>query len=125
MEISLQIPDGQQVVEKYGNGRFMISDHYHESSVLIRPNLTQKWGVKEFSDVTLQSLQSFIDVADEIEVLIIGCGLRTEFIKPSFRNSLRNKGLIVDAMGTGAACRTYNVLLSEGRNVAAALIAVE
>lgn len=125
MEISLKIPEGKQIIEKYGNGRFMVSDHYHEGSILVLPDLTESWAVQSFSDVSLETLTPFIEKASAIEVLILGCGAKGEFITPTFRNCLKDKGLIVDAMDTGAACRTYNVLLSEGRNVAAALIAVD
>ncbi|WP_085902740.1 Mth938-like domain-containing protein [Kiloniella majae] len=125
MEVSLKIPEGKQVIEKYGNGRFMVSDHYHEGSILVLPDLTEAWSVQHFSEISLETLNPFVEKASEIEVLIIGCGAKGEFITPTFRNSLKEKGLIVDAMDTGAACRTYNVLLSEGRNVAAALIAVD
>ncbi|WP_417429213.1 Mth938-like domain-containing protein [Kiloniella sp.] len=125
MEISLKIPEGKQIIEKYGNGRFMVSDYYHEGSILVLPDLTESWAVETFSDVSLETLTPFVEKASVIEVLILGCGAKGEFITPTFRNSLKDKGLIVDAMDTGAACRTYNVLLSEGRNVAAALIAVD
>jgi len=125
VEVTLQLNDGQQVVEKYGNGRFLISDHYHDGSVLIKSDETVSWAINSFDALTVDSLQPFIDIADQIEVLLIGCGDKAQFIKPSFRDELRKKGLVIDAMDTGAACRTYNVLLSENRNVAAALIAVE
>ncbi|MFD2207489.1 Mth938-like domain-containing protein [Kiloniella antarctica] len=125
MEVTLQLNEGQQVVEKYGNGRFLISNHYHEGSVLIRSEETVSWDVNSFDNLTVESLQPFIVMADQIEVLLIGCGSKTEFIPPKLREELRNKGLVIDAMDTGAACRTYNVLLSENRTVAAALIAVE
>jgi uncharacterized protein len=59
-----------------------------------------------------------------VEVLLLGCGLRLIQPGPAFRAELKALGVVVEPMDTGAACRTYNVLLSEDRRVAAALIAV-
>ena len=59
------------------------------------------------------------------QILLIGCGQGAAMISPALRQALRAAGAVIDAMDTGAACRTYNVLLAEERRVAAALIAVE
>lgn len=59
-----------------------------------------------------------------VKVLLVGCGRRMTLLAPDLRKALRDAGLVVDVMDTGAACRTYNVLLGEKRPVAAALIAV-
>ena len=61
-------------------------------------------------------------VAPAVEFLVIGCGARAMLVPPALRQELRDAGLRLDAMDTGAACRTYNVLLAEDRRVAAALI---
>ena len=58
-------------------------------------------------------------------MVLIGCGARGGFIPPALRDGLKAQGLVCDAMDTGAACRTYNVLLSESRRVAAALLPVD
>ena len=124
MEVSLPIPEGSQIIEKYGDGRFQISGQYHDGSVFVMPEKTRKWQVSDFSELTEESFDSFVELAGEIEVLLVGCGGKVEFLSPAFRQRLRDKGLVIEAMATGAACRTYNVLLSEGRKVAAALIAI-
>ncbi|MGH6796969.1 MAG: MTH938/NDUFAF3 family protein, partial [Roseiarcus sp.] len=59
-----------------------------------------------------------------VEILLLGCGPRMAPVPPALRQGLRVAGIVVDAMDTGAACRTYNVLLSEDRRVAAALLAL-
>jgi uncharacterized protein len=59
-----------------------------------------------------------------VEVLLLGTGTRHEFVPPSLRRRLRDAGIVIDTMDTGAACRTYNVLVAEDRRVAAALIAL-
>jgi uncharacterized protein len=62
--------------------------------------------------------------AGQIELLLLGCGPRMALIPSTLRAALRAKGIVLEPMDTGAACRTYNVLAAEGRKVAAALIAV-
>ena len=62
--------------------------------------------------------------AGEVEILLLGCGPRMAPVPRPLRETLRAAGIVIEAMDTGAACRTYNVLMSEGRRVAAALIAV-
>jgi len=57
-----------------------------------------------------------------IEFLVLGCGPRSLFIAPDIRAALKSIGLALEVLDTGSACRTYNVLLAEGRRVAAALI---
>jgi len=60
----------------------------------------------------------------DVEVLLIGCGPRMVLLPSALRRQIREAGIGMDAMDTGAACRTYNVLISEGRRAAAALIPV-
>ena len=84
----------------------------------------EPWGITSFADATLESLAAITEVADTIEVLLLGTGTQFLMLRPALREALRNAGLAAEAMDTGAACRTYNVLLAEGRQVATALIAV-
>ena len=81
--------------------------------------------VTALSAVTLKSLAPATAVAQTLEVFLLGTGPRFEMVPPDLRGELLTAGLTVEAMDTGAACRTYNVLLAEGRAVAAALIAVD
>jgi uncharacterized protein len=80
--------------------------------------------VREIGAVSLDSLQPVIAASRQIEILLVGSGARFALLAPDVRRSLQERGLSVDAMDTGAACRTYNILRAEGRRVAAALIAV-
>ena len=69
------------------------------------------------------TIEAFSDaLAEDVEVLIIGTGNTFELVEPALRIALRQKGIGVEAMTTPAACRTFNVLLTEGRKVAAALL---
>lgn len=115
--------EGQQLVNSYGDGGFRISGVRHEGSILIFPNETKPWSVDSIADLTAESLQPIMDAEPAVEILLIGCGSNMAFIEESVRKALRDKGISIDSMDSGAAVRTYNVLLLEGRRVAAALIA--
>ncbi|MBL4741063.1 MAG: Mth938-like domain-containing protein [Sneathiella sp.] len=119
------IPDaGQQLINSYGNGGFRISGERYEGSVLIVPEKTSPWSLSDINDLTVESLQPIFEAEKPIEILLIGCGASMIFIEESVRKPLREKGITIESMDSGAAVRTYNVLLLEGRRVAAALIAV-
>ena len=125
MDITPAVPAGRQVVESYGGGRFRVSGTAYEGSVLVLPGRTVPWAVRRLEDVTLDSLRPVLDHDEPIELLLLGCGPRAAPPPAELRQSLRDRGLGLEVMDTGAACRTYNVLLTEGRPVAAALIAVD
>lgn len=125
MDVTPLIPEGLQVVQGYGNGGFTIGDTRHESAVLVLPERTVSWSVTAFSEVTCESLSPLFDADAGLEILLIGCGEKMEFLLPSLRQEIRDRGPVADAMDTGAACRTFNVLLSEGRRVAAALLPID
>ena len=124
-DISPVVPQGRQVVESYGDGRFRISGIVWTGSVLLRPDIASSWPVTDFRDLTLESLLPLTRGDDVPEILLIGCGNRAELLPRMLREAIRGEGMVADAMDTGAACRTYNVLMAEDRRVAAALIAIE
>ena len=109
----------------YGNGGFRFADMSHKGSLLCLPSGMHAWSVTTPAELTLASLQPILDQADNIDVLLIGLGTDIVPIDPAIRTALRERKIIVEATQTGGAIRTYNVLLSEDRQVAAALIAVE
>lgn len=116
----------QQVgIDAYGNGGFRFADISHKGSLLCLPGRMQNWSVSVPAELSLASLQPVLDLADEIDVLLIGLGPDIVAIDPGIRQALRERKVIVEATQTGGAVRTYNVLLAEERAVAAALIAVE
>ena len=124
MEISPQVPAGRQLVEAYGNGGFRIGGMAHQGSVLVMPERTMAWPVAAIGEVEFASFAGLMPYAHDIQVLLLGCGKRMALISPALRRDLREAGMVLEPMDTGAACRTYNVLAAEDRRVAAALIAV-
>jgi len=123
MDVTPLIPVGRQMVESYGNGRFRVSGTVWQGSILVFPEETLLWPVSSFAELSEESLGPVL--AAQPEVLLLGCGRRAEFPSKAFRQSLRAAGVIVEPMDTGAAARTFNVLMTEGRRAAAALMAVD
>ena len=115
----------QAPIEAYGNGGFRFAGLSHRGSLLCLPTGMHAWDVASSEALTLASLNAVLDAADRIDVLLIGLGNNISRIDPAIRAALRDRRVIVEAIGTGGAVRTYNVLLAEERQVAAALIAVE
>jgi len=83
------------------------------------------WAPVNPEEISLKTLASVLELADDLDVLFIGLGNDIRPIKSEIRDAFREKGVIVEAVATGSAISTYNILLGEQRAVAAALIAVE
>lgn len=126
MDVTPLIPQGKQVIDAYGEGGFRISGRRIEGSVIVFPDRIAAWtaGAAVEANATNLAAVSAAGRAGSVELLLIGTGARMTQIDRALRQELRVDGVVVEAMDTGAACRTYNVLMAEGRRVAAALIAV-
>lgn len=123
MDVTPVIPAGKQVLERYGADGFRVSGVLFPSAILLFPDETLPWAPRTMAEVTEESLAPII-AHGAVEILLLGCGRRMALVPPALRARLRQAGIVVDAMDTGAACRTYSVLLGEGRRVAAALLPV-
>jgi uncharacterized protein len=117
---SLPAPDPSQVqvIRTYGPGRFLIGEREWREAVLVMPAITVAWHVASAEDLSVDVLKD----APDVELLVVGCGTRSLFLAPDKRAAFRQEGVALEVVDTGAACRIYNVLLAEGRRVAAALI---
>jgi uncharacterized protein len=118
MELTHILPAGRQVIERYAASGFRISGAIFRGPVLIFPDRTIDWPEAEVS------IAGLAPVAEHgaVELLILGLGRRTAAVDISVRAHLKVRGIALDAMDTGAACRTYNLLIGEDRRVAAALL---
>lgn len=112
-------------IDAYGNGGFRFAEMSHKGSLLCLPDGMQGWDILAPAELTLASLEPILALADRINVLLIGLGTGIVAIDPAIRAACRERNIVVEATQTGGAVRTYNVLLAEERQVAAALIAVE
>ena len=115
---------GSSPIDAYGNGGFRFADMSHRGSLLFLPSGIHGWDATDDSELTVDLFAPVLAETGKIEVLLIGTGKEMRFIPPALRTALREKGIVCDPMNTGAAVRTYNILLAESRAVAAALIAI-
>lgn len=114
---------GTAPIDAYGNGGFRFAEMSHQGSILCLPSRIFRWDVKTATDVTKLALDPvFKD--DAIEVFLLGLGPDFLPISKDLRDEFKEHNIVVDPMSTGAAVRTYNVLLSEARAVGCGLIAV-
>ncbi len=116
---------GRQLIQGYGGGGFRIAGVAHTSSVIVMPDQTLPWQAASYEDISVAALAPLISGNAAVEVLLIGCGPRMGMPRADIRDALKAVSIVPEWMDTGAACRTFNVLLAEDRAVAAALIAVE
>ena len=123
-DITPPVPLGRQLIQSYGGGGFRIAGETHSGSMLVCPDRSFAWGVNAYEDLSVASLSDVIAESTQIEVLLIGCGARMGMPRADIRDALKEYSIVPEWMDTGAACRTFNVLLAEDRAVAAALIAV-
>lgn len=124
LDITPLVPAGRQVIEAYGGGGFVIAGARHAGSVIVFAERTLSWTPAAAAEVTEQSLLPLFAAQAAAEILVVGCG--AGFLPPpvALRAAVKARGPALEWMDTGAACRTFNVLLAEGRAVVAALIAV-
>ena len=111
-------------IDAYGNGGFRFAGMSHRGSLMCLPSGIYGWNAAEPGDLTDRAFGALFDEADDIEVCLIGSGLDLVPIGRMLRERFRTAFIQADSMSTGAAVRTYNVLLAENRSVAAALLAV-
>jgi uncharacterized protein len=110
------------VIRSYGPGRFLIGEREWREPVLVTPTVTTPLGVTRAEEIGVDTLAFLKTIEPPTELLVLGCGARAVFVPPAQRASFKAAGLGLEVVDTGAACRIYNVLLAEGRRVAAVLI---
>mgnify|MGYP001362402784 CR=1 FL=1 len=115
----------QAPIEAYGAGGFRFAEMSHKGSLLALPSGIWAWPPRSASEIDLASLARVFSEKAAIDIFLIGCGAEPVLLSAPLRERLRAEGISFDVMPTRAAASTYNVLLTEGRRVAAALIAVE
>lgn len=124
MDITPLIPKEKNIINSYGPEGFKINDKLYFNSIIITPN--------QIVEVTINSIEEFFD-ADlknifeiEPEILLIGTGANHKIISPILKSKIKNiyPLISIDEMTTASACRTYNILMMEDRNVATLLIKI-
>ena len=115
---------GRWAIDAYGKGGFRFADMSHRGSILALPSGIHAWDATQPGDLTAEAFAPVLAEAEGIELLLVGTGVDLVPLDEGVLWRLRETGLRVETMQTGAAARTYTILLGESRRVAAALLAV-
>lgn len=116
---------GQHLIEAYGEGGFKFGGMSHRGSLLALPSGVYAWSATSPAGIDQASLARVLEeAAGAVEHLLIGTGADLAPLDPAVGAWLRAHKIVPEPMATGAAARTYNILLGERRRVAAALVAV-
>ena len=113
------------MIEAYGKGGFRFADMSHRGSILCLPQGIWASDAKTAADIDLGTLSFALADGAAIDHFLIGTGKDIAPLAPAIRDAFRSRRIVVEPMSTGAALRTYNILLGERRRVGALLIAVE
>jgi len=122
-DITESLDKQQTQVRGYGETFFQINDVQVNQSVLLFRTSFLLWNARTFDDITVENLAPFVLLHPTLEVLFIGCGeVQPRQLPPDLVKFFRTKGVVLEASSTINAAATFNILSSEGRNVAAALL---
>jgi len=121
LDINLEIPRNHLFIRSIGDEGIRVSDDYYDNPfILSGQQIVADWNVDLISDISEETLQPIF--AMQPELVLIGCGKTQEFLPPATQALFFHRNIGFEVMVTDAACRTFNVLVAEGRNVVAALL---
>ncbi len=120
MELCLENSDGH-TIKAYNNGIISIGDNNFDKSLIVSVNqIITEWPPNCFDELTLEHCQTLLDLNPEL--VLLGTGETQHFPHPTLLELFLGNGIGFECMNTAAACRTYNALISDQRNVVAGLI---
>lgn len=120
MKLHQATGEGQNLFTGYSDGQVEINREPHTGNLIVTPDTLLPWQVTDFDALSEQHFAALLEHAPE--VVIVGTGATQRFFHPRLTATLATAGIGVEIMDTKAACRTYNILLAEGRKVLAALL---
>ncbi len=121
MEFNLEVPQDLLFVRSVGEKGIRVSNEYYNSSfILTGQQIISDWNVSSTKDIDQASLQIIFDLQPEL--VLIGTGKAQIFLPPPVQALFFQRGIGFEVMTTDAACRTFNILITEGRQVVAALL---
>jgi len=121
MKLHLTQAAGNQLITGYGEGWVAVNTGRYSKSLIVMPDkLIEDWEATDFDSLTVAHFERIAELKPE--VVLLGTGNAHRFIHPRITRQLTDAGISIECMDTAAACRTYNILMSEGRHVAAVLI---
>jgi uncharacterized protein len=120
VKLQLSAPRGRNAFTGYGEGYVMVNGVRHDTSLIVTPEHVRSWGAADFDSLREED---FLELAAmSLEIVLLGTGARQRFPHPGLLRRLQEAGAGVEVMDVQAACRTYNILAAESRQVAAALL---
>lgn len=122
MDVTPLISTKNSVIQSYGTSGFKISGEHYQGAVLVTPTKVVPWEKADLKNISANDLSEEIEKCD---VLFIGTGKVMQHLSPQQREEFKDNKINVETMDTGAACRTFNVLMSDGRNITALLFVPE
>ena len=112
---------GANGIKSYSPGDIVVNNtHYHESLIITPEQIIHNWPPQSFDALTLKHIEALTQLS--VDIILLGVGEHLRFPSPSLLTPFYEQGIGFEVMDTSAACRTYNVLMSEARSVGAALI---
>jgi uncharacterized protein len=121
MKLHLTQAAGNQLITGYSQSWISVNHYRFEQSIIVIPNeVITDWKISEFDALQKEDFEGLLSIKPE--VVLLGTGSQQRFIHPKLIASLTQAHIPVECMTTDAACRTYNIVMAEGRQVAAALI---
>jgi uncharacterized protein len=121
MKLQAERIEGQNAISRHGPGGVIVNGVEHRASVIVPwTGAVLPWQVDSFDALTEAHFERLAAFAPEL--VVFGSGSRIRFARPALVKALIARRIGIETMDTAAACRTYNVLLAEGRSVLAALL---
>ena len=120
MKLHASLPSARHGFSGYGDGYVLVNGQRHDGSIIVMPEQLLRWDVAGFDALQEKDFEVFLGL--DLEILLLGTGAKQRFPHPRLTQALLLKRIGVESMDVQAACRTYNILMSEERRVAAALL---
>lgn len=121
MRFSAAHTDGGHLILSYGPGRIYVGERIYTRGLIVSPErIATDWGPESAADLAAEHFEALLEF--DPKIIIVGTGRHQVFPNPSTYLAVLQQGLGIEVMNTGAACRTYNILVSEGRKVTAGLM---
>ena len=121
MKLHLTTAENKYLISGYGLGFVEINNQRFNCNLIVMPDtLVLDWPAINFASLTEAHFMQIVELKPE--VVLLGTGEKHQFLHPKITQKLTQNGIVLECMTTSAACRTYNILMSEGRHVAAALL---
>lgn len=121
MKFHLATTDGNYLITGYDQGWVEINrQRYSQNLILLPDQLMADWDASDIASIRAEHFEKIATLKPD--VVLLGTGERHQFIHPKLSRALTEIGVSLECMSTHAACRTYNILMAEGRHVAAALL---